>query len=188
MGISLDEVVNAAYLQQQLRRYTVKQPGGQGCWLWDGPKLAIQSHGQWYWRARLYVTLEKGYIQLSPARASYLFDAGEIPARRRIRHTCGEPLCVRPDHIVLANQSKRYWSRVKPFTKQQEREAFAQAMAERALEGVSGEVVEQIRFYAWLGEEPKSIARNFGLKQAVVERILEKAGDTDQTQRELYAV
>jgi hypothetical protein len=187
-GFSLDEVENAAYLQVQLMQYTKKQPGGQGCWLWTGPKLAYQNHGRWQWRARMFVVLTKGYTQISPARAAYLFDAGELPDRRRIRHTCGESLCVRPDHIVLSEPSKTYWSRIKPHQKQREREEMARLMADRAIDGVSGETVEQIKFYYWLGEPIKSIARNFGLKERVVERILEKSGDLASEPGELHAV
>jgi hypothetical protein len=130
--------------------------------------------------------LERGYMHVSPAKLVYVLDAGTIESRRRIRHTCNEPLCVRPDHIVLAGQSKTYWSRIKPLRKQQERDAMAQIMAERALEGVSGETCEQVRFYHWLGEDPKSIAKNFGLQTRVVERILEKAEARESGS--LYAV
>jgi hypothetical protein len=175
MGFSLDEVVNTVYLQQQLMRYTVKRPGKDACWMWNGPVQHFKARGRWGTRARLFVTLERGYLQVSPARLTYLFDAGELPDRRRIAHTCGEPLCIRPDHIVLAPQNKRYWARVKPLRKQQERDEMARVMAEHAMEGISGETVEQVRFFAWLGESPKSIAKNFGIKEQVVKRILNSA-------------
>jgi hypothetical protein len=175
MGFSLDEVVNAVSLQQQLMHYTVKRPGKNACWMWNGPVQQFKSKGRWGTRARLHVTLERGYLQVSPARLTYLFDAGELPDRRRIAHTCGESLCIRPDHIVLAQQNKHYWARVKPLRKQQERDEIARVMAEHAMEGLSGETVEQIKFYAWLGESARSIAKNFGIKEQVVKRILNSA-------------
>jgi hypothetical protein len=175
MGLALDEIVNAAYLQEMLMRYTVKQPGPHACWLWKGPISYTRSRDRVVPRANLFVLMERGYRYVGVAKLVYLFDAGTIEDRRRIKHTCGERLCIRPDHIVLASQSRHYWARVKPLRKQQERDEMARAMMERAIEGISGETVEQVRFYAWLGESPKSIAKNFGIKEQVVKRILNSA-------------
>jgi hypothetical protein len=180
MGLALDEIVNAAYLQEMLMRYTAKQPGPQACWLWKGPISYTRSRDRVVPRANLFVLMERGYRYVGVAKLVYLFDAGTIEDRRRIQHTCHERLCVRPDHIVLAPQNKHYWARVKPLRKQQERDEMARVMAEHAVEGLSGETVEQIKFYAWLGESARSIAKNFGIKEQVVKRILNSAAAPPQ--------
>jgi hypothetical protein len=63
-----------------------------GCWTWTG---SVRTDG----RARFFV---RGRGLVPAHRIAWELTNGSIPSRRYVRRTCENPLCVRPQHLVLA--------------------------------------------------------------------------------------
>jgi hypothetical protein len=74
------------------------------CWIWMGAKGprgggAIRVNGK--------VT--------SPRRLMYYIEKGPIPAGRKIGQTCGNPLCVNPNHLYVSDRERKKNQPDKPF-------------------------------------------------------------------------
>lgn len=65
------------------------------CWLWVGGTIRCNGVGQANFRG----------FNHSVMRISWLLAHGEIPKGGRVRPTCGERNCVRPDHLELLGGS-----------------------------------------------------------------------------------
>jgi hypothetical protein len=59
-----------------------------GCWIWQG---GANSTG----RGR---TMVDGKVELA-YRVFYARERGPIPDGHELHHTCGEPMCVNPNHV-----------------------------------------------------------------------------------------
>jgi hypothetical protein len=73
-----------------IEQNSIPEPNS-GCWLWTGACTgagygAIGIGGKWWLAHRLSYTT---------------FHKTEIPARYIVRHTCDNPPCVNPDHLLL---------------------------------------------------------------------------------------
>ena len=62
---------------------------GSGCWIWQA---ASDKHG--------YGLFSLGGKTVAACKASYLLFKGEIPAGSILRHSCDNPPCVCPDHLL----------------------------------------------------------------------------------------
>ena len=61
------------------------------CWIWQGAK-----------RGNNYGEISYGrHNSYQAHRISYLIFNGIIPQGKIIRHTCGNPLCVNPKHLII---------------------------------------------------------------------------------------
>lgn len=65
-----------------------------GCWIWEG-----QAGPTGYGRFKL------GATKVNATRAAYAICYGFTPADRVVRHTCDNPHCVRPDHLLLGTEA-----------------------------------------------------------------------------------
>ena len=61
---------------------------GNGCWEWVASKVG--GYGQ----------LRCGRKMMKAHRISYILHKGEIPDGLLVRHTCHNPGCVNPDHLL----------------------------------------------------------------------------------------
>jgi len=82
-----------ARLQQQLKQQMIQQ-NDTGCWIWQGP-LSNSGHG------RLKVQVNGAVKMVSAEDASYMAFVGDIPDRHLIMQTCGNRLCINPEHLNL---------------------------------------------------------------------------------------
>lgn len=84
-----------AKLQAQLKQWSNVNPES-GCWEWQGQ---LSNSG----RGRLMIADEElgGTRTVSAEDASYIAFFGEIPAKHLVRQTCGNRLCINPEHLEL---------------------------------------------------------------------------------------
>lgn len=66
----------------------------EGCWLWTGTR-----HKEGY--GMLRVPGDRSYKRAP--RIAWLLTYGEIPDGMLIRHTCDNPPCVRPSHLLVGS-------------------------------------------------------------------------------------
>ncbi len=70
-----------------------------GCWIWTGPKTKT-------WRGehdcgQFHISRQK---TTTAHRWSYEFHTGIIIGKRQVRHTCGNHLCVNPEHLQIGGR------------------------------------------------------------------------------------
>ena len=62
----------------------------RGCWIWEG-NLNDLGYGRVKVKGRLWAA----------HRVAYELEIGPVPPGAWVRHTCGEPACVRPSHLSI---------------------------------------------------------------------------------------
>lgn len=83
-----------ATLQTQLKARMIVDTASQ-CWEWQGQ---ISNSG----RGRTMIQGESGTTRtVSAEDASYIAFFGEIPANMLVQQTCGNRLCINPEHLTL---------------------------------------------------------------------------------------
>ena len=70
----------------------VDRGDGDGCWRWTA---GIDRQGQGRFRPRGHAAA------LAAAEFAYALAHGAVPAGQTVRQRCGDPRCVRPDHLLL---------------------------------------------------------------------------------------
>ncbi len=85
-------VENRDDLRKRLEEKSIEAVGG--CRIWTGPSKGgygtLSFHGQ----------------HMSAHQAAYLSEHGCIPKGQLVRHTCRQPLCVNPAHLVLGTDTE----------------------------------------------------------------------------------
>lgn len=86
------------HVAKQMKRYTVDD---KGCWNWSGK--VKKSHGR-YGQMLIYLNHARPQKRTFAAhRVSYAYHNGVDPAGHLVRHTCDNPICINPDHLVLGS-------------------------------------------------------------------------------------
>ena len=79
-------------LQQRLDAYTRRS---DSCWEWTGYK--DQGYGK----------LMVNHKKMSAAKLVYCLHYGDLPEGMIVRHKCGHPSCVNPEHLFLTPRARR---------------------------------------------------------------------------------
>ena len=80
----------------------VRKTEGNGCWEWT-VRGGAKRHG--YGNITMF-SKERGFVNISAHRASWIIHFGPIPERMIVRHKCNNPPCVRLDHLCIGTQSE----------------------------------------------------------------------------------
>jgi len=76
-----------------LERLAAHAPATEGCWLWQGAH-----DGDGYGLVKVDGKLRRA------ARVAWEATYGPIPAGLSVLHSCDNPPCIRPDHLMVGTQ------------------------------------------------------------------------------------
>lgn len=124
---------------EHLTRYRVSPTG---CWEWAGP---INDGGYGV------INLERGKTVLRAHRAMYEAVHGKLESRAiKVLHTCDNPPCINPDHLVSGSQADNVRDMIEKGRK---------AVGEKANSRLTEESVRNIRSLYACGLSRAEIAR-----------------------------
>lgn len=135
-------------------RFEARFEVGPSCWVWRGTKQS---------RPGAYGVIQAGRMQFRAHRLAYFYAFGPIPAGLVVRHTCDNPLCVRPDHLRVGTQLQNNRDKVA-----RDRQARGTRVNTARLTATQ---VRDLRKRMDAGESPSQLAREFGLGKTTVFHI-----------------
>ena len=95
MRPSNERIGSSGYMDYCRKRFAkrFRSDTMSGCWLWTGATRS--GYGQFFMNNQ----------HVLAHRASWELHCGPIPDGKRVCHSCDTPLCVRPSHLFLSDQS-----------------------------------------------------------------------------------
>lgn len=73
-------------------------------WFWSGVDSSSED-GCWPWTRGVgkagYGVVRYQWVQYKTHRVAWNLTYGEIPSGLQVRHTCDNPVCCRPDHLLV---------------------------------------------------------------------------------------
>lgn len=133
------------------------------CWEWQGDRER-DGYG------RLHLSGRGPTKKILKAhRASYMLAHGEIPAGMVVRHTCDNPPCVNPAHLVLGTQAQNVEDTVS-----RGRVGKPPRGVDQHLARLTEDKVREIRQRAAEGETQDALAAAFGVGQTTISKVVRR--------------
>ena len=123
------------------------------CWEWQSTKNH-RGYGKFWLNGRTDLA----------HRVSYLFHKGSIPDGFLVRHTCDNPPCVNPDHLLVGTVKDNARDAI-------ERGLYPRGEGNGRAKLTEGQVSEIRRCWE-AGETQVSMARRFGVSRAAIQWVL----------------
>lgn len=132
------------------------KPGG--CWEWRGAKTPDG-----------YGKMKVGIVDVRAHRFAYEFFRGAIPDGLLVRHTCDNPACVNPSHLLVGTDKDNSDDKVR-----RTRHLRGEALGDRRWGGarITEDHVREIRVRYAAGEAPKAIGIRYGISGGYVSQIV----------------
>ncbi len=131
------------------------------CWLWTGTK---GHHG--YGMMSVGSKRDKSRRNVFAHRLSYELHYGPIPSGAVIRHTCDNPSCVNPGHLIVGSHQENMRDMVS-----RNRQTLGTKNPQAR---ITADDVRQIRALAASGTIHAEIAPRFGITRSAVTMIVER--------------
>ena len=128
-----------------------------GCWNWKLSKNAA-GYGLLKWS-------RPSGLEQRAHRISYIIFKGEIPEGMIVRHTCDNPSCVNPAHLVLGTHADNVQDKVDRNRQTKGEDVHFSKVSE-------AQVVEIRERYAAGGVSQKELAAEYGLEGGTLHHLL----------------
>lgn len=139
-----------------LDRFWKKVLKTESCWLWQASRDACGYGAFWL-----------NNVVMPASRASYILFRGPIPEGLYVLHTCDNPSCVNPDHLIVGSQTDNMQDCVKKGRK------HMPAGHEHYLAKLTKEQVVKIRELSVSGlYTQKHIGQLMGIAQPTVSAVV----------------
>lgn len=87
-------------------RFWAKVEKTDDCWLWRGARQDPRQYARPYGVFAVRLPGQERTLQRLAHRVAWIFTHGSIEPGQILRHTCHEPVCVRPEHLRIGGQSE----------------------------------------------------------------------------------
>jgi len=142
----------------------VDKCGADECWPWNGATTSRFGYG---YLGRIPAGPGGPFVpQLLAHRVSYELNCGPIPDGMLIRHTCDNPPCVNPAHLLvgtIADNMHDRDERGRGYNRRGHRNGRAK---------LNPDQVAEIRERHSAGETQASLVRAFGVSQPTISRVI----------------
>lgn len=127
------------------------------CWKWTAETY------RGYGRLRVHTKTATKWVRAH--RLSYVLHCGEIPEGLIVRHTCDNPSCVNPDHLLLGTQADNMTDKVR-------RGRVPDLKGERnPFRKLNDDDIRHIRHMLDAGHSQQSVGILLGVHQRTIGRI-----------------
>lgn len=123
-----------------------------GCWEWTGNKTH-DGYG-------LFRIGGKAGVLRGAHRVSVMLSAGSLSESQVVMHSCDNPGCVRPDHLIVGT------------TRKNNADAAAKGRYATRHQRLRYDEIEKVRKAFAMGESKSSIARRIGVGRGAVTNLL----------------
>lgn len=133
-------------------RFWEKVEKTDGCWLWTGAMLKTG-----YGSIRVEGKAQRAH------RVAYTLEVGKIPEGMPLRHSCDNPRCVNPSHLIPGTKRENTKDAI---------ERGQHVCGERHYQAkISNHAVVAIRAAISAGVPGKFLAKQFGVSQSTISEI-----------------
>ena len=138
--------------------------GARQCWLWTGTR--VDGYGQ--------LKRQDGQTNVAAHRASYEINRGHIPRGKVLMHSCDNPPCVNPNHLRVGTQRDNIMDMHKKGRASTKVLRGDQHGSSKITEAQVAEIRRRYAARAVAFCTQDSLAREYGITQAQVSRILSR--------------
>jgi hypothetical protein len=134
-------------------RFFAKVVKTDGCWRWTASIDPSTGYGQ------MTITTSQFKVKVRSHRLAWLLFRGDIPAGKRVLHSCDNRACVNPEHLFIGTARDNTIDMCRKKRLGSNRITF--------------ETAQEIRgIYSAGGVSQPQLARRFGLAQSSIGRLL----------------